>query len=543
MLSTLSRKINWTILAGISLSFIGICIRWVYILSGRFPFNSDEAIVGLMARHILKGERPTFFYGQAYMGSLDAWLNAISFWAFGESIIAMRITQTLLWIILLFSVHFLAKSLFSSSQAGWIAVILTANPVVNVFLYTTISLGGYNEALIIGIWSLIIVLQILKIDQNQEKKLSFFFLILGFLIGFGLWSFAFALVFSIPAVFMIIWNWIKRGTKIGEILGACGLIIAGFILGSLPWWIFGIQNGLNNLIIELTGSAVAVEGGSWIARAGSHLLNFILLGISVIFGFRAPWSISWLVLPAIPFILMIWIWLLRLLNLNKDRSEGYTLVWLVIGFEVFCFAALSFGVDPSGRYFIPITILLNVLAAGGLFFVREKSRLIFGIFLTILIIYPFVGTILSNQQSQSGFTSQFAPNTEPDHERMDELTNFLLKNRITRGYTDYWVSYPLAFNSKEQLIFTPELPYHRDFRYTERDNRYDPYKVEVIGSDQIAYIVDQFPELAGRIKLGLTKSGSTWKEKVIGGYLVIYDLTEPIRPDALNLYRQDITAQ
>jgi len=169
--------------------------------------------------------------------------------------------------------------------------------------------------------------------------------------------------------------------------------------------------------------------------------------------------------------------------------------------------------------------------------------LIFGIFLTILILYPFVGTILSNQQSQSGFTSQFAPNTEPDHERMDELTNFLLKNRITRGYTDYWVSYPLAFNSKEQLIFTPELPYHRDFRYTERDNRYDPYKVEVIGSDQIAYIVDQFPELAGRIKLGLTKSGSTWKEKVIGGYLVIYDLTEPIRPDALNLYRQDITAQ
>jgi hypothetical protein len=36
------------------------------------PLNSDEAVVGLMARHILDGKRPVFYYGQAYMGSLDA---------------------------------------------------------------------------------------------------------------------------------------------------------------------------------------------------------------------------------------------------------------------------------------------------------------------------------------------------------------------------------------------------------------------------------------------------------------------------------------
>src|SRR5512143_2634221 len=35
------------------------------------PFNADEAVVALMAKHILQGERPLFFYGQAYMGSLD----------------------------------------------------------------------------------------------------------------------------------------------------------------------------------------------------------------------------------------------------------------------------------------------------------------------------------------------------------------------------------------------------------------------------------------------------------------------------------------
>ena len=30
-----------------------------------FPFNADEAVVGLMSRHILSGARPIFFYGQA----------------------------------------------------------------------------------------------------------------------------------------------------------------------------------------------------------------------------------------------------------------------------------------------------------------------------------------------------------------------------------------------------------------------------------------------------------------------------------------------
>ena len=43
------------------------------VMANVIPFNADEAVVALMARHILQGERPVFFYGQAYLGSLDAW--------------------------------------------------------------------------------------------------------------------------------------------------------------------------------------------------------------------------------------------------------------------------------------------------------------------------------------------------------------------------------------------------------------------------------------------------------------------------------------
>src|SRR3990172_8915500 len=66
-------------------------------LSGVAQLNADEAVVGLMARHILQGERPTFFYGQAYLGSLDAWLVAGGFAALGQQGWGVRLVQTLLY--------------------------------------------------------------------------------------------------------------------------------------------------------------------------------------------------------------------------------------------------------------------------------------------------------------------------------------------------------------------------------------------------------------------------------------------------------------
>ena len=66
------------------------------VAGGRVPFNADEAVVALMARHILQGQRPFFFYGQAYMGSLDAYLIAAGFNWFGEQVWVIRGVQAIL---------------------------------------------------------------------------------------------------------------------------------------------------------------------------------------------------------------------------------------------------------------------------------------------------------------------------------------------------------------------------------------------------------------------------------------------------------------
>ncbi|HXZ04483.1 MAG TPA: hypothetical protein VEH81_06590, partial [Ktedonobacteraceae bacterium] len=54
---------------------IASLIRISLITLGWPHSNADEGTMGIMAMHILyKGEHPIFFYGQNYMGTLEAYL-------------------------------------------------------------------------------------------------------------------------------------------------------------------------------------------------------------------------------------------------------------------------------------------------------------------------------------------------------------------------------------------------------------------------------------------------------------------------------------
>lgn len=129
---------------------IAALLKTWLLLTDRIPFNADEAIVALMARHINQGELPTFFYGQAYMGSFDAILIALGFRVFGEQVLAIRIIQSLLYLGTVYTTALLGYRLFQSQRAALIAGLLTAVPPVNISLYSTVSLGGYGEMLLAG---------------------------------------------------------------------------------------------------------------------------------------------------------------------------------------------------------------------------------------------------------------------------------------------------------------------------------------------------------------------------------------------------------
>jgi hypothetical protein len=112
---------------------------------------------------------------------------------------------------------------------------------------------------------------------------------------------------------------------------------------------------------------------------------------------------------------------------------------------------------------------------------------------------------------------------------------FLREHGETSGYSNYWVAYPLAFRSAEELIYVPRLPYHTDFRYTTRDDRYPSYGEMVSRAGHVAYITTRHPSLDQYLQDRFLKQGLTWQEAQIGDFHVFYNLSRVIRPEEIGL--------
>ena len=154
----------------------------------------------------------------------------------------------------------------------------------------------------------------------------------------------------------------------------------------------------------------------------------------------------------------------------------------------------------------------------------------------LIVLFNLIASVQLARVQPPGITTQFDPVAQVDHRSMPELIEFLKSQNELNGYTNYWVSYPLAFYSTEDLVFVPQLPYHQDFRYTERDNRYRPYQAIVDGADRVAYITTHHEALDSRLMNGLADRGVDFNIKRIGPYTVFYALSERVSPDQLRLY-------
>lgn len=113
---------------------------WFFILYEESYFDSDQAIVGLMAKHLAEGRTvPLFFYGQEYMLAVEAWVAAPFIALFGTSVAALRsalvflnvATGLLLWRLLVRDAGLGAWSAAAASSLFWIAPLATGSELVD----------------------------------------------------------------------------------------------------------------------------------------------------------------------------------------------------------------------------------------------------------------------------------------------------------------------------------------------------------------------------------------------------------------------------
>jgi hypothetical protein len=499
-----------------------------------FPFNADEAVVGIMARHILQGERPLFFYGQAYMGSLDAILAAAGFSLLGQQVWIIRAVQTLLFCCTIAVWYFFCAEAFDSLPVARTAALLLAVPSVLLTLYTTISLGGYGEALLLGSLSMLLALQIRRGKTHPARWLG-----LGLVIGIGFWSFPLSLVLTFPAFLVAV-----AGKPAGQnsqtvkiSLAPYPILFLGLLMGMLPWIIGLIQMG-SSALRELGGSAIAgTIHGSLGTVFSLRLLNLLLFGTTALFGLRPSWEIRWLMPVLLPCALAIdlsaVIYAVRNLRV---RDAARPARWMLAGSAAtlaLVYLLTPFGNDPSGRYFLPLGLVLAAFSAE--LIVRAAARFGRSAYVLILVLMAFqgAGTLESALRMPPGITTQFDPVAQLDQRDLPQVIAFLRAHGETRGYTNYWVSFPLAFLSGEELIFTARLPYHEDLRYTARDDRYPPYDDLVDASSHVAYITTKNPALDARLEAAFADCGIQYRVEQIGDFHIYYNLSGVIRPEEI----------
>jgi 4-amino-4-deoxy-L-arabinose transferase-like glycosyltransferase len=514
----------WLILAGVI--FIALAARLMLLASGTVSFHSDEAIVGLMARHVLQGERPTFFYGQSYMGSLDAWLIAIGFRLLGESVTTIRIVESILFLMIVASGFLVAWRFTGRPLIAAVTGLLLAVPTPNVALYTTATLGGYNEILLLGSWMLLLAYDVTADYPDSWSR----WLLLGLCAGVGWWTNGLIMVYALPIAILIVYTRI-RGRMVRRTLPVLALALVAFFVGSAPWWIYDFSHNHSAFAIGLP-----------YIPPFERALGLLVIGIPGLVGMRFPWSSDYFIpLVGIVVIFLYSAAIYRLLRGHCRFNYGARALTLgMLGLFCLLFTATSFGADPTGRYFLPLSLPLALVLGALVDGLRPENeagnplRAWLPLSLVGLVIgYQAVGQI-SAAATPPGFTTQFYSASHIPNDHDAELITFLESHSLYNGYTNYWVAFRLAFLSGERLQYSSALPYKTDLSYDPGNNRYTPYHDAADHAERVAYITANFPELDTLLQSAFAAQALTYRQSQIGLFKVYYDF-QPGRPSQENV--------
>ncbi len=515
---------------------IALIGRVLLLASGTVSFHADEAVVGLMARHILQGERPTFFYGQPYMGSLDGWLIATSFRLLGDSLLTMRVVESILYLVIVALGFGLAWRLSGRRVVAVVAGLVLAVPPANFTLYSTATLGGYNETLVFGT-----LLLWLGYDVTHEYVSSLpRWALLGLIGGLAWWTNGLIAVYALPVALLILIIMFRQ-RLLRPMIPLLALALIAFFIGSAPWWVFDFTHNHAALGMYLGRPQTGEFAGIGIKYVPplDRTLGLFIIGIPSLIGLHFPWTADYFLLPVGLLVLLVNLAAIYSLlrRSNPLTPDARALVLGMLSLFCLIFIASTFGADPTGRYFVPLTLPLGIVLGAFIDTLIAPSvdqpmttfrRLGPFALIALVIIYQAAGQIAA-ANSASGFTTQFDPISHIPNDHDADLIAFLEDHNLDNGYTNYWVAFRIAFLSGERLQYSSALPYKADLSYNAADNRYPPYRDATEQASQVAFITTNLTELDIRLETAFAAQGITYQQTRIGLFHIYYDF-QPHKP-------------
>ena len=218
--------------------------RFAILLTSQTHVHSDEAVIGLMGKHIFEGRYfPFYMYGQTYNAGAawEAYLAAIAFAFFGVGVVPLRGCIVLLSLLCLFLFYRLGCALYDRRTAVFATVVFALTPSL---LKWHFQVRGYS-------WYFLSIplLTILWISiQSTPNRRWPLFLLFGVISGLSIWSLELGIAFNVALWVLIL---VRRSLSLKNAL----IALAGFIAGYSPAIVFNLTHYFANWnsVLEKTG--------------------------------------------------------------------------------------------------------------------------------------------------------------------------------------------------------------------------------------------------------------------------------------------------
>lgn len=506
---------------------VGAFLRLDIIRQNPLSLDADEAIVGLMAKHILEGRGiPTFYYGQHYMGSFEALLASISFYLLGMTPLALKLVPFVFSLILVILIGAIAYVLVPSAlkkSALYATFLLGAVPPSALVVWSTMARGGFMEILVLGATALLSAILWIQAERADWGRTFF----IGAVLGFGWWTNNQIIFFMGPIGLFMLLRSLYRDS-FAEIIGHVLWGSIAFLLGGLPFWLYNLQHNFASFGLFGTSS-----------QLGENFFGFWSTALPMIGGARHFWHTedifpgATLVISGVYLFSFVAFVVLRrkaIKQLFRGRISEESPLELLIIFLLTTgaiFVVSSFGfLVAAPRYLLPLYIGLFPLVG---FVVAALPRL--GGILVAVLMSVHLYSLYGSNKAFAGEPLVFrGERVQRDHR---ELIKWLDTQGITYLRTNYWIGYRLAFETHERVLFSV---FGEPYQVRLPDYERVP---EGANPREIPFLLT--PSQANVVAKGLEALGYEFQRFDLSGYSVLTNLREPVRTlETLPLHAVDI---
>jgi len=492
-----SRFMAAAVVAGVAL---GVALR-VYVLVGHGGgFDSDEAVTGLMARHLLSDplHHQTFYWGTNYGGTLEAIVAAVPMALFGSSILALKVTQVLWQAAAAVLVWRIGRRLIDD-RAGVVAgLIVWFWPSMTV-QWSTKARGFYGAVAVLG---LTLLLCALRLSDRPDSRADW--LIAGGAAGLGWWTNPQIVYLAVPAgIWLVLRN--RRAPLQALRTRAWLWAIPAGLAGAAPWLYWNVQHHL----LSLGGGA-----NPGINRGEGFFGHFVRAwreGVPVTLGLRQPFSYRWIGTPAVTKLLYVATILAVAVALVIWRRGALLVVVAIFTYVVLHALGPVAGATSEGRYFYCLAPLLALAVAR-----VARGRVTVALLFAVLAAWSLTG-LRNMPPGDSGIASgKLIPRS------MAPLVASLRAERVNAVYADYWIAYRLDFESRERVIASG----------VAKTERYAPYRDIVRRSPSPGWVFVAGTPAATDFVNNLDILGVPYRTWQAGGFDVFVP-AQPVHPEDL----------